>query len=53
VEEAHARHRTILEFSPKSPPALAYDRLLMEVLKHGQQPRDARRADPADVDDAA
>jgi chromosome partitioning protein len=53
VEEAHARHRTVLEFSPKSPPALAYDRLLMEVLKHGQQPRDARRADPADVDDAA
>jgi len=53
VEEAHARHRTVLEFAPKSPPALAYDRLLMEVLKHGQQ-RDARRADPTDGDaDAA
>lgn len=53
VEEAHARHRTVLEFAPKSPPALAYDRLLMEVLKHGQ-PRDARRAHPADGDaDAA
>ena len=53
VEEAHARHRTVLEFAPKSPPALAYDRLLMEVLKHGQ-PRDARRTDPADGDaDAA
>lgn len=53
VEEAHARHRTVLEFAPKSPPAQAYDRLLMEVLKHGQQ-RDARRTHPADGDaDAA
>jgi chromosome partitioning protein len=53
VEEAHARHRTVLEFAPKSPPALAYDRLLLEVLKHGQQ-RDARRADSTDGDaDAA
>jgi chromosome partitioning protein len=52
VEEAHARHRTVLEFAPKSPPAVAYDRLLMEVLKHGQS-RDARRADPADDVDAA
>jgi chromosome partitioning protein len=49
VEEAHARHRTVLEFAPKSPPALAYDRLLMEVLKHGQQ-RNARRADTTDGD---
>jgi chromosome partitioning protein len=52
VEEAHARHRTVLEWAPKSPPALAYDRLLMEVLNHGQQ-RDARRADPTDDADAA
>ena len=54
VEEAHARHRTVLEFAPKSPPALAYDRLLTEVLKHGQSQRNARRADPSDGDaDAA
>jgi chromosome partitioning protein len=52
VEEAHARHRTVLEFDPKSPPALAYDRLLMEVLNHGQQ-RDARRTDSTDDADAA
>lgn len=54
VEEAHARHRTVLEWAPKSPPALAYDRLLMEVLNHGRQYRDARRTDPTDGDvDAA
>jgi chromosome partitioning protein len=52
VEEAHARHRTVLEFDPRSAPALAYDRLITEVLEHGQQPRDARRADPADDADA-
>jgi chromosome partitioning protein len=53
VEEAHARHRTVLEFAPKSPPALAYDRLLMEVIAHGPESRDARRADPTDdADDA-
>ena len=53
VEEAHARHRTILEFDPRSAPALAYDRLVMEVLKHGQSQGNARRADPADDADAA
>jgi chromosome partitioning protein len=37
VEEAHARNRTILEWAPKSPPAVAYDRLITEVLKHGRQ----------------
>jgi chromosome partitioning protein len=36
VEEAHARHRTVLEFAPRSTPALAYDRLLTEVLGHGE-----------------
>jgi chromosome partitioning protein len=38
VEEAHARHRTVLEHAPKSPAAAAYDRLIGEVLKHGQKP---------------
>jgi chromosome partitioning protein len=36
VEEAHARHRTVLEFAPRSMPALAYDRLVTEVLGHGE-----------------
>jgi chromosome partitioning protein len=53
VEEAHARHRTVLEFDPRSAPSLAYDRLVMEVLKHGQSEGNARRVDPADDADAA
>jgi chromosome partitioning protein len=48
VEEAHARHRTILEWAPKSPPALAYERLVTEVLKHGRSKRNAVGADPID-----
>jgi chromosome partitioning protein len=36
VEESHARHRTVLEHAPKSPAAVAYDRLIGEVLKHGK-----------------
>jgi chromosome partitioning protein len=51
VEEAHARHLSVVEFAPTSPPALAYDRLLEEVL-NGHQ-RDAGRVDPADDADAA
>jgi chromosome partitioning protein len=34
VEEAHARHRTVLEFAPRSTPALAYDQLATEILGH-------------------
>jgi chromosome partitioning protein len=49
VEEAHARHQTVLEFAPRSAPALAYDRLLMEVLSHGQPERDAERPDSSDA----
>lgn len=52
VEEAHARHRTILEWAPKSPPGAAYDRLVTEVLKHGAAKRDAHDADPVDSDAA-
>jgi chromosome partitioning protein len=39
VEEAHARHRTVIEFAPKSTPALAYDHLITEVLAHGDPAR--------------
>jgi chromosome partitioning protein len=52
VEEAHARHRTILEWAPKSPPALAYEQLVTEVLAHGRTKRDAAGADPIDSDAA-
>jgi chromosome partitioning protein len=54
VEEAHARHRTVAEFSPKSAPAVAYESLVEEVLSHGQHEQPARDslhrldADPAD-----
>jgi chromosome partitioning protein len=50
VEEAHARHRTILEFAPRSTPALAYDRLITEVLGHGE--RTGRAGLGADADQA-
>jgi chromosome partitioning protein len=36
VEEAHARHRTVIEFAPQSAPAVAYSGLLAEVLGDGQ-----------------
>ena len=36
VEEAHARNLTVLEFSPTSAPARAYEELLTEVLGHGE-----------------
>jgi cellulose biosynthesis protein BcsQ len=54
VEEAHARNRTVLEFSPRSAPALAYHALVTEVLAHGEQ----QQGDPAaalspDAPDAA
>lgn len=55
VEEAHARHRTVLEFAPRSTPALAYDRLVTEVLEDGDDQRAGHpdpgfRADPPDLD---
>jgi chromosome partitioning protein len=50
VEEAHARHRTVMEFAPRSAPALAYGRLLMEVLGNEQsRSHVAIDADPADA----
>lgn len=53
VEEAHARHRTILEFAPRSAPALAYDRLITEVLGHGEPTGDSESAFHADQADNA
>jgi chromosome partitioning protein len=52
VEEGHARNRTILEWAPKSPTALAYERLVTEVLKNGQPKRDAVGPHPIDSDAA-
>lgn len=52
VEEAHARHRSVLEFAPSSTPAKGYEALVTEVLGDGQQPARnpdaALDADPAD-----
>jgi chromosome partitioning protein len=43
VEESHSRHRTVLEHAPTSPAALAFEELITEVMKHGQN-RHARRS---------
>lgn len=50
VEEAHARHRTVIEYDPKSAPARAYEAFIDEVIGHGQSEGDAAaagRIDPA------
>jgi len=57
VEEAHARHRSVLEFAPRSSPGLAYDRLVTEVLRNGRiegtgNPESGVRTDQADEYDA-
>jgi chromosome partitioning protein len=51
VEEAHARHRTVLEYAPKSAPALAYQALVSEVLDDVQTGT-WNPADPVAVDEA-
>lgn len=54
VEEAHARHLTILEYSPASGPAKAYESLVAELLNDGHQladPGDPAAADRADEAD--
>jgi chromosome partitioning protein len=51
VEEAHARHRTILEFAPTSAPAKAYEAFIEEILAHGKQSQ--RRATPRPGPDPA
>jgi chromosome partitioning protein len=48
VEEAHARCLTVLEFAPRSAPALAYDQLLTEILENGK----TRTRNPIAHDDA-
>jgi chromosome partitioning protein len=48
VEEAHARCLTVLEFAPRSSPALAYDQLLTEILEDGK----TRTRNPVAHDDA-
>jgi chromosome partitioning protein len=48
VEEAHARYLTVLEFAPRSAPALAYGRLLTEILDDGK----TRTRNPLADDDA-
>ena len=51
VEEAVARNRTILEYAPRSPAAVAFEALITEVLSHGCKRGHARRS--RRVDDAA
>jgi chromosome partitioning protein len=52
VELAAAHHRTVLEYAPKSPAAVATEALVREVLKnHGRKRVNARRS--RRVDDAA
>lgn len=53
VEEAHARHRTILEFDPRSAPARAYESLITEVIDRGQPARNPEPARDPDSADAA
>lgn len=54
VEEAHARHRTVIEFAPASTPAKAYEAFIEEVLDDGQQQQQGDSSsvsgtDPADA----
>jgi len=49
VEEAHARCRTVLEFAPRSAPAMAYDRLLTEILDDETGTRNPDALDEADA----
>jgi chromosome partitioning protein len=53
VEEAHARYRTVLEFAPGSAPAIAYGRLLTEILDDENRTRNPDAPIAADEADAA
>jgi chromosome partitioning protein len=56
VEEAHARNLTLVEFAPRSTPALAYDRLLSEVfgdVDQARSPAAVFEPDPSDDAEAA
>lgn len=41
VPESIARNRTVLEWAPSSAAAVAFDKLVLEVLKHGRNARNA------------
>jgi chromosome partitioning protein len=45
IEEAHARHESVLTYAPRSIGAVAYQALAMEITAHGQRQAD-RDADP-------
>ena len=46
VEEAHARHESVLSYAPKSIGAAAYRALAREITSHGQQRQADRHDDP-------
>jgi len=52
VEDAHARFKSILEWAPRSPVAVAYGQLVKEVL-HGHAKKRLSRRPGARTDDAA
>jgi chromosome partitioning protein len=46
VEQAHTRAQTVMQFSPKSPAAVAYDALVDEVLSYGKAANERSRKPP-------
>lgn len=46
IEEAHARHESVLTYAPRSVGAIAYRALVEEILNHGQQRQANRNGDP-------
>jgi chromosome partitioning protein len=54
VEEAHSRFASVIDYAPKSPPAVAFNELVGEVLSHAAKERNGRAARRSDsADDAA
>jgi chromosome partitioning protein len=49
VELAAAHHRTVLEFAPKSPAAVAFEALVKEVVRHGRKRGNAARSSRVDA----
>lgn len=45
VEQAHTRARTVMQFAPRSPAAVAYDGLVEEVIGHVRRAEDGGRVD--------
>jgi chromosome partitioning protein len=45
IEEAHARHESVISYAPKSPGAVAYEALTREILQHGER-QENRHDDP-------